>query len=69
MRSVVRGAWWERWLVVPGCEIDLWVGRAAGFTEGVGEPEGAFAEPVAEHGDITAVEVDNAPLGGDEPCP
>jgi hypothetical protein len=35
-------------------EVDLWVGGEAWLREDVGEPKSAFAEPIAEHGDVAA---------------
>src|SRR5918994_2578399 len=57
--------------VVPGYEADVRVGCGAGFAEGVGEPEGALAEPVAKHGHVTVagLEFDDVPLGGDKSGP
>jgi hypothetical protein len=48
--------------VIPGREVDLRVMSVRGFTNNAGEPEGAFAEPVSEHGDVTITQVDNAPF-------
>ena len=59
----------RRVVLVAARKVHLWVGGAAWLGENVGQPEGALAEPVAEHGDITAGEVDDAPFGGDEPRP
>lgn len=64
--TAMRGE--RRVVLVSPREVDLWVGGAAWLVEDVGETEGAFAEPVAEHAGVTAGDVDDAPFGGDEPA-
>src|SRR3954454_10310548 len=50
-------------------EVDIGIGGRVGVSKDVGEPESALAEPVAEHRDVTAGKIDDAPFGGDEPRP
>ena len=53
----------------PVARLMCLVGCAARLPKDVGEPECAFAEPVAQHRDVTVAEVDDAAFGRDEPGP
>ena len=55
--------------VVARLEVDPGLGCARGFTEDIGEPKGALAEPVPQHRDVSVIEVNDAPFAGDESRP